>query len=442
MSAIFWDLETSDLNFCSQILNYAFVHVDHEFNEVKRLTGKVKLSRTQLPSPMAVYVNRVIVGDHQEDPESESEADVMQKIQVWVADIAERSPVKVPLIGYNSTKFDLNFLRTSMIRCGVSPYWTSAVMTYRDVLHTVQKLATSNEKFREMVMDVSGKPNLKLATITKNLGILIGEQSHESLDDVLLTIELTKKLIADYDIDPRHYSSFEAKDDRSVIYVRSFPSFQENASSEGDFLFEDKVNRMAFLNSNKSYALWVNLDRYEAGEGRNSIFWFNKNTSPFYVNSTSTDSSSLALAEKARKEFFGIDCNNFWGEIKCDIEQHIFAMPIKGIDALNQAIWYKSMTSLKALDSNYAWEILRRYIIAHSKELTTEKTQGWFKNYCNLRYGGEMVVSKMGDKKHKTLKEMREDLEVLPELDDTDTKIKDSLRDFYAKSEVVKLMES
>ena len=69
MSYIFYDLETTDLNYCGQILNYAFVEVDEDWKEVSEFCGKVKISRTQLPNPYAILANRVNVLTHDGDPE-------------------------------------------------------------------------------------------------------------------------------------------------------------------------------------------------------------------------------------------------------------------------------------------------------------------------------------------------------------------------------------
>lgn len=437
MRAIFWDLETTDLNFCAQILNYAFVLVDNNFEEIERITGKIRLSRIQLPSPMAVYVNRTDILEHQKDPELETEPVAMKRIQEWVSDIAERSQSIVPLIGYNSTKFDLNFLRTSMIRSGVSPYWGAGIISYRDVLHSVQKLATSNKKFLKLITETEGKPNLKLANVSTKLKLLNEgeEQSHESLEDVILTIKLAQVLYDVYDIDPREYRSYEAKDDSRTIFIRSFPAFTEE--SDGCFEYEDKISPLAFLDSNKSYSLFVDLDRYKAGQGKASICWFNKNTSPFYVNDTSTEKSLLDLANKARKEFSGTSVNNFFGEISCDIEQHIYAMPIKGINCLQHAIWERNVVPLKELDSEYAWEIFYRYCIANAKLLREKDSLKWFDAYCKYRYTGEMVVSKNGKVNHKTIGQLFKEIENLDEWDEKDTKIKQSLMEYYKNSEVL-----
>ena len=147
MKSIFFDLETSDKNPIRQILNYSFILVDDDFSIVSELSGLIQLSRLQLPAPEAILANRIDVTQHQKLA-IDTEREAMAKIQSFIEHCIElhAGNEKLPIIGYNSARFDIPYLRTSLIRNGINPYFSGKIII-RDLLFASRKLAASDVRF-------------------------------------------------------------------------------------------------------------------------------------------------------------------------------------------------------------------------------------------------------------------------------------------------------
>ncbi|RMD84314.1 MAG: hypothetical protein D6808_07180, partial [Candidatus Dadabacteria bacterium] len=180
--AVFYDLETSDKDPIGQILNYCFIETDLDFNVLSSVKGEVEISRLQLPRAKALLANKIDVLCHQEG-NVESERDAMAKIHRFMVEVSRRGAVS--LIGYNSSKFDLSYLRTSLIRNGLNPYISN--LFYGDLLHLSQKLCVCRKDFPRKELcreDNPKKLSLSLENLAKHFGILTGAQAHESYEDV------------------------------------------------------------------------------------------------------------------------------------------------------------------------------------------------------------------------------------------------------------------
>lgn len=382
MRTIFFDLETTDLNPVGQILNYAFVEIDENWSMRSCLRGKIKLSRLQLPNPGAICATNTDVFEHNKTADS-TESAAMAKIQKYISDIVEWEDTR--LVGYNSNRFDVPYLRTSMIRNGLNPYFGGSIK-YGDLLHVLRRLACDNPKFVEkLIKKDSGEPSFKLESVARSFGLLEEEQEHESLSDVLLTIKLAQHIHENYGIDVRSYSSYEvSKTNFDVIKV--FP-FKDHT---GNFVSDDYCY-MALLEQNKTQALWVNLKKYEEGLGKDAVSWYNKNTSALYVQEYIKDSSFAQRADAAKKNLSHVSISNFFGPKNCDVEQFIFMLPISEIGALYEAVWLKDPTTLKTMKSKYGSQLYLRYL---ANEAPIEDIEAQIKDYALYRYGGKMKTGK------------------------------------------------
>ena len=194
MYAIFYDLETTDRNCIGQILNYSFILVDDELKPIDEISGLVRISRLQLPEPGAILANRTDVLEHQRVAQ-DNERLAMQKISDFIWSCIRRAKGAVAFAGYNSSRFDLQYLRTSLIRNGFNPYFDNK-LSARDLLHVVQKAYLTSEELRSKVREVrkgEKKLSLSLETVTRALELLDGVQAHESRADVLLTIRRSEE---------------------------------------------------------------------------------------------------------------------------------------------------------------------------------------------------------------------------------------------------------
>lgn len=384
MTSIFFDLETTDLNPVGQILNYAFIELDDAWNMRSVLRGTIKISRTQLPSPYAILATRTDILEHNASADDHEHV-ALAKIQKYLQNIIEWSDTR--LIGYNSNKFDIPYLRTSMIRNGLNPYFGGSVK-YGDVLHVVRRLVCDNQDFvSKLSKKENGKPDLRLEAVAKSLGLLDASdiQTHESLSDVKLTIKLAQYLAENYGIDVREYSSYEVSK-KGFDVVKVFPYVDDkNQPVSDDYCY------MALLEQNKTQALWINLKKFEDGLGKDSISWYNKNTSAFYVQDYISNADVRSRADRARKELSHINLSNFWPEKNCDVEAFIFMLPINQIGALYDAVWRKDLFLIKETQSKLASQLYLRFLC---NTADVDQVESQIANYALYRYGGRMKIDK------------------------------------------------
>lgn len=440
MRTIFFDLETSDFHPVGQILNYAFVEIDDDWNIRSCLHDKIKISRLQLPSPDAIAANKIDVLQHEleaQDPEHVA----IEKIHSYLSSIIE--PHETRLVGYNSSRFDIPYLRTSMIRNGLNPYFGGSIK-YGDVLHAVKRLACDNEDFiSKLSRRENGGVILKLESVTKAFGLLSHDavQEHESLADVMLTIKLAKLIADNYGIDVRHYSAYEVDKNKKFDAVKMF-AFSDEAGKKS----ADESRLLALLTQNKTQSLWINLNMFKEGAGQRSVFGFNKVSSFFFVKEYVVDDDVRALAEKARQELSHINFTNFYSDKNCDVEQFIYMLPMNEICSLFGAIWRRDMYLLKESKNKIASQLYLRHLC---RIAPLDKVSEQIAEYAKYRYGGEMKTNKdnldarfkaavFDENFHVTYKELLARIDELSK-NESLTSLMHSLKTFYENSDIVKV---
>ncbi len=111
---LFYDIETSGLNKAfDQVLQFAAIRTDLDFNELERHELQVKLNPDVIPAPQAILAHKISVHDMQQGI---SEFEAIKKIHQWV-----NQPGTISL-GYNTLDFDDEFLRFSFYRNLLPPY--------------------------------------------------------------------------------------------------------------------------------------------------------------------------------------------------------------------------------------------------------------------------------------------------------------------------------
>lgn len=206
---LFYDLETSGLSPAfDQILQFAAVRVDTDFNEIERFNIRVKLSPDIIPNPAALLVNRVLPADFANGLD---EYDAVKKIH----EIMNR-PGTISL-GYNTLGFDDEFLRFSFFRHLLSPYTHQhAHDCFRMDIYPMVLLAhhIKPELLHWPMLD--GKVSYKLENLVRENNLSAG-QSHDALVDVLDTIALAKKLKSDAEFWNKASLFFSKKYDIQLI---------------------------------------------------------------------------------------------------------------------------------------------------------------------------------------------------------------------------------
>ncbi len=194
MPYIFYDTETSSRDLLGQILTYAFVVTDDHLQPIKEFTGSIALNRTQLPEPEAILVNRINLDTLQStgQPEHQAAEAIYQFLNTVVGPQGTAT-----LVGFNSNRFDLQFLRNLLIRYGWNPYFSGRLKNI-DVLHFAQYVAMKHPDLFPWQRDESDPQSpfltFKLERLAEAFELLDTPQTHDAKEDVLLTIDLVRTL--------------------------------------------------------------------------------------------------------------------------------------------------------------------------------------------------------------------------------------------------------
>ena len=185
---LFYDLETSGLNKCFDgIMQIAMIRTDEDFNILKEDDILVRLNPDIAPSPGAVITHRI-------DPlacetASLNEYEAITKIH------AEFNEANTISIGYNTLKFDDEFLRFVFDRTLLDPY----THQWKDGCYRMD-LFPLTAAYYALCPDALEWPRLEEDKISLRLEHLSSQnklaegQAHNALVDVRATIALAKKL--------------------------------------------------------------------------------------------------------------------------------------------------------------------------------------------------------------------------------------------------------
>ncbi len=445
MNSIFFDLETTDKNPIGQILNYSFILVDDQFEPVDELSGLIQISRLQIPSPQAILANRVDVFEHQRLAQDTEKTAMAKIFQFFSRALETTAPgQKLPVIGYNSCRFDIPYLRTSFIRNGINPYFNGRIVL-RDLLFAGRKLASLRDDFPRSASRNAAKDQDRVSLTLENLGhefgLLSGTQSHESRADVLLTIALAKVYRERYHLDVRDFDAFEALRDQSkpVRGMTRWMITPNYALAEKERFLR---NPMVLLDFDYRSSLWIDLKRFAEKSDRSAISWFNHSGAQQFVVG---EQEPLSPAEQKSVEaallaFKDITLKNFFEVSSCDIEQDIYRLDFDAIGALEAAIWRGDGEAIKKVSNRDARVVLMRHQLA-AYPLTSDLTDVLGKRlaqYAEYRYGGKAQLVKSINEgiSEEKLKEAYH-----PTLDATLVEIGE-LKRTESNSESLKLLES
>lgn len=432
-ASIFYDLETTTTCPLGQILNFCFIVVDDNFEVTETFYEKVKVSRTQLPDIDALIANKIKIIDHQRETHI-SEFEACKLIMSFFDKITKSvRNAPIPLIGYNSNKFDFEFLRTTLYRNGYIP--PTKRLLFRDLMHLSRKIAIENPLLAEKTKEFSedGKVSFKLQSVTKSLGLLKDEQSHDSKEDVLLTISLAKCLKQKFGKDIRDYLAYEPKNrERFSVCVKRY------IDSTKDEYFQS--SQYALLDDSEKYALWIDLNKWREGlTPKDCIWYFHKDRDPFVLDSSLTirlkDDELIPLKE----QFSHISLSNYFAEQTCDVEARISSLHPQKIGDLRKVIEgledkSKLSKDLKALF--FRWK-LANFVGDDSKHAAE------LKKYSEYRYGGQLQLHKNDEIKEKKFHPSAIELlnkvkEKCKEADRDLREISEQLYEFYENSPMLK----
>ncbi len=207
-----YDLETFGLNpKLDRIAQFAGIRTDSDLNFIDDEEPMVlycRLSDDYLPDPSACLVTGITPQEVQEKGLTESQ---------FISTI--NSILSVPrtcAVGYNSLRFDDEFLRNTLFRNFHDPYkreWENG-NTRWDILDLVR--ATHDlrpEGINWPVNAETGNPSFKLTALTEANGIS-HEHAHDALSDVYATIEMARLI---RDKQPKLFDYYLSLRDKQVV---------------------------------------------------------------------------------------------------------------------------------------------------------------------------------------------------------------------------------
>lgn len=186
-SFYFYDLETSGLNSRQdRIMQFAGQRTDADFNSIGEPQNiLVQLADDTLPSPSAIMVTGIT-------PQS-TLADGMPEHEFCRYFIEEIATPGTTMMGYNSIRFDDEFMRHTLWRNFYDPYeWQWADGRSRwDLLDVVRLTRALRPEGIKWPVTADGHSTNRLELITKLNGIEHAH-AHDALADVVALIEVTK----------------------------------------------------------------------------------------------------------------------------------------------------------------------------------------------------------------------------------------------------------
>ncbi len=184
---LFYDLETTGRSKCfDQILQFAAIRTDLNLNELERYEYRIKLNCDVIPEPAAILIHRISIAQMLA---GSPEASVIAQIHKLVNTPGTQSG------GYNTLRFDDEFLRFAFYRNLLPPYthqWSNDCGRF-DLLPITQLyfLYNTNEAVNLIWPRLNDKLSLKLENLNQANQLASGS-AHNALVDVEATLALAK----------------------------------------------------------------------------------------------------------------------------------------------------------------------------------------------------------------------------------------------------------
>lgn len=284
---VFYDLETSGLSETfDQILQFAAIITDKNFNVLKEYNIRVKLRPDVIPHPKALLITQI---SPEQLASGETEFQAIRKIFEII-----NLPGTISL-GFNSLKFDDQFLRFSFHRHLLPPYkhqWDNGC--HRMDIFPIVLMA---HHFYPGILKwpvVDGKVSFKLEHLVRENNISTGV-SHDALVDVRDTIALTKLLSRNSELWERVAVLFDKKKDEENISTSPNPLIVSNNRHELGFMMDvyptSPIIPVLNLGKHKSYnnqTRWLRLDKMLSKEIKSASMTLTKRYGepPFFFPSS------------------------------------------------------------------------------------------------------------------------------------------------------------
>lgn len=186
MSFVIYDVETTGLNKrFDQILQFAAVRTDADLKVIDRLDVRIRLMPHIVPAPTALHVNGLDIGQLLNPAlptHYEAVCAIAEKLASW-------SPAV--FLGFNSIRFDEEFLRQALYLCLHSPFLTNTNGNTRaDILNLVRATAALAPDTLE-IPEEEERPCFRLEPLARANGYT-GGASHNAANDVDAALHLCR----------------------------------------------------------------------------------------------------------------------------------------------------------------------------------------------------------------------------------------------------------
>ena len=190
MSFVIYDTETTGLNApFDQLLQFAAILTDNEFNPVDHFEIRTRLLPHVVPSPKAMMLTGTTVDDltNSDLPSFyDATCKLRDKLLSW-------SPAV--FAGYNSYRFDEHFLRQSFYKALYPPYLTNTNGNARtDVMRLVYAASIFCPKHIVIPGDDAGRQSFDLVRVAQSNGFN-EHNAHDALSDAHATVYLCRLLM-------------------------------------------------------------------------------------------------------------------------------------------------------------------------------------------------------------------------------------------------------
>ncbi len=219
MSFVIYDVETTGLNKrFDQILHFGAVLADENLYELERIELRSRLLSNVVPSPNALHLTGVSIEeitDGSRPSHYEMVCEIHKALTAW-------SPAV--FLGFNSIRFDEEFLRQAFYQCLHPTFLTNTNNNARaDVLNLMRAVAVLRPGVLSVPTDDDGKPIFRLAELAAANGFA-ARRAHNAMADVDVTLRLCRKVRQDA---PELWSNFLRFASKAAVveFVREEPAF-------------------------------------------------------------------------------------------------------------------------------------------------------------------------------------------------------------------------
>lgn len=250
---LFYDIETTGLNKAfDQVLQFAAIRTDRSLKELERYEVKMKLNPDITPSPAAMITHHISL---KEIAEGINEFEGIKKIHSWM-----NLPGTISL-GYNTLRFDDEFLRFSFYRNLLPPYTHQYANQCSRM--DIYPMTVMYYLFKNSILEwpiIEGKPSFKLAELSK-LNHLAEGQAHNAMVDVQATLALARILFQEREMWDYLCGYFNKEQDQARLReLQQGPALMIDGIIGAEKCYQSPVLFLGMHQHYKNQLLWLRLD--------------------------------------------------------------------------------------------------------------------------------------------------------------------------------------